>query len=172
MKRYRLRDLSEKEREQLLKELKSSNKTVVWRSQAVLMHRNEQLTPQEIAKRLGYSREMIRQVLHDFDTRGLAAIYPQSRARKADQRAFDNEAREKLTALVRQSPREFGHESSLWTLSLLAEVSYAQGLTDRVVNPDTVNETLSQMGISWKKAKRHLQSPDEQYVPKKNDAIG
>ncbi len=60
----------------------------------------------------------------------------------------------------------------MWTLQLLAEVSYQEGLTDRLVHSDTVGETLHQLGVDWKKAKRHIQSPDEHYKRKKNDATG
>lgn len=115
---------------------------------------------------------MVRVVLHRFNGKGVAAIYPQSRARHDDQRAFKDEAREQLKQIVRQSPRDFGCESSLWTLQLLAEVSYQAGLTERLVHRDTVAETLEQLGITWKKAKRHLQSPDTNYRAKKSAAIG
>jgi transposase len=107
-----------------------------------------------------------------FNQEGIQAIYPKSTARHDDQRAFQDEAREQLKVIVHQSPREFGCESSMWTLQLLAVVSYAEGLTDRLVHSDTVGETLHQLGINWKKAKRHIQSPDEQYVRKKSDEIG
>jgi transposase len=172
MKKFQLRDVTGDEQQQLQKELKSPNKTVVWRSQAVLMHCDEELIPQQIADRLGYSREMVRQVLQGFEMRGMSAIYPQSRAPKTDQRAYRDVARDQLQALVRQSPRAYGVESSLWTLALLAQVSEEQGLTDSLVHPDTVSETLHQLGVTWKKAKRTIQSPDENYTSKKNDAIG
>jgi transposase len=114
----------------------------------------------------------VRQVIQQFNQIGLKAIYPKAYGRHDDQRAFKDTAREQLKAIVHQSPREFGCESSMWTLQLLAEVSYQEGLTDRLVHSDTVGETLHQLGINWKKAKRHIQSPDEHYPRKKNDAIG
>ena len=172
MKRIQLRDLRQEERKTLKRELKSQNRTVVWRSQAILMSVDEGLTPEQIGQRVGYSRESVRQVLHKFDEDGIVALYPQSRARKDEQRAYNDEARKKLQALVRHSPRDFDCESSLWSLALLAEVSYAEGLTDRVVHPDTVAQTLHQLGVDWKKAKRHIQSPDEHYERKKSDVIG
>lgn len=98
------------------------------------------------------------------------AIYPKAYGHHDDQRAFKDAAREQLKAIVHQSPRDFDCESSMWMLSLLAEVSY-QGLTDRLVHQDTVGETLHQLGVDWKKAKRHIQSPDAHYRHKKTTRL-
>ena len=166
------RAITEEEREKLRLELKSANGIVVRRSHVVLMSADEALKVPVIAERVGYSDESVRQVIQQFNQRGLAAIYPKAAGRQDDQRAFKDAARERLKALVHQSPRDFGCESSLWTLQLLAEVSYQEGLTDWLVHSDTVGETLHQLGLNWKKAKRHLQSPDEHYSRKKNDVTG
>ena len=166
------RAITEEERETLREELKSATGVVVRRSQIILISADENLKAQAIAKRVGYSDETVRQVIQRFNQEGVQAIYPKSRARPDDQRAFQDAARERLKAIVHQSPRAFGCESSMWTLQLLAEVSYQEDLTDRLVHPDTVGETLHQLGVDWKKAKRHIQSPDKHYKRKKNDVTG
>ena len=166
------RTITEEERKTLRGELKSSNGVVVRRSQIILISADEGLKVRIVAERVGYSHETVRQVIQQFNQIGLKAIYPKAYGRHDDQRAFKDTAREQLKAIVHQSPREFGCESSMWTLQLLAEVSYQKGLTDRLVHSDTVGETLHQLGINWKKAKRHIQSPDEHYPRKKNDATG
>ena len=166
------RAITEEEEQTLREELKSSNGVVVRRSHIILMSANEGLKAQAIAERVGYSDETVRQVLQCFNQEGVSALYPKSNARPDDQRAYKDAARERLKAIVHQSPRAFGCESSMWTLSLLAEVSYQEGLTDRLVHSDRVGETLRQLGVNWKKAKRHIQSPDVHYGRKKNDEIG
>ena len=166
------RPITEAERNQLQTELKSSQGVIVRRSHSILGSADEGLKAQAIAKRVGYSDETVRQVIQRFNDDGLSAIYPKSNARLDDQRAFKDAEREQLKAIVHQSPRDFGCDSSVWTLRLLAEISYREGLTDRLVHPDTVGETLGQLGVNWKKAKRYIQSPDEQYTRKKSDATG
>ncbi len=166
------RPIIEEERKSLQGTLKSDRGVVVRRSQIILMSADEGLKAQAIAERVGYSDETVRQVLQRFNQEGLQAIYPKSSARPDDQRAFQEVQREQLKSIVHQSPRTFGCESSMWTLQLLAEVSYQEGLTDRLVHSDTVGETLHQLGVDWKKAKRHIHSPDEHYRRKKNDATG
>lgn len=166
------RAITKEERTSLREKLKSGSGVVVRRSQIILMSADENLKAQAIAERVGYSDETVRQVIQRFNQEGIEVIYPKSNARLDDQRAFRDAARKQLKELVHQSPRTFGCESSMWTLQLLAQVSYQEGLTDRLVHPDTVGETLHQMGVDWKKAKRHIQSPDKHYKRKKNDVTG
>jgi hypothetical protein len=73
---------------------------------------------------------------------------------------------------VHRSPRDFGHPTSLWTLDLVAEVSFAQGLTTRLVTGEAVRKTLVRLGIDWKRAKHWITSPDPGYERKKGDATG
>jgi transposase len=94
------------------------------------------------------------------------------RARRGDQRAFDDEARERLKELVRRSPREFGYEASLWTLETLAEVSLTEGLTRWQVSLQTMSQTLQETGINWQRAKHWITSPDEHYEAKKSGGTG
>jgi hypothetical protein len=72
-----------------------------------------------------------------------------------------------LGQIVRQSPRTFGHESSVWTLALLAEVAFAQQLTPLKVSDETIRVTLKRLGLAWRRAKHHITSPDPAY-PQKN----
>ncbi len=166
------RAITEEERQTLRGELKSSNGVVVRRSHIILMSAGEGLKAQAIAERVGYSDETVRQVIQHFNQGSLSAIYPKSNARPDDQRAYKDAERKQLKAMVHQSPRDFGCESSMWTLALLAQVSYQEGLTEHLVHRDTVGETLRQLGVNWKKAKRHIQSPDEHYTRKKNAVTG
>ncbi len=166
------RELTEGERKTLKKELKSANGIVVRRSQVILMSSDERLNTRQIGARVGYSRETNRKIINRFNDEGVESVYPQSSARKDDHRAFDDLAREKLTELLHHSPRDYDQESSLWTLDLLADVSYELGLTTWRVHFDTISQTLMEMGISFRKAKQHIQSPDENYDTKKNDVIG
>src|SRR5262245_4915438 len=51
---------------------------------------------------------------------------------------FDAGVCESLRALLHQSPRTFGQPTSRWTLQLAAEVSFAQGLTPRLVSDEAI----------------------------------
>src|SRR5215813_5596123 len=76
-------------------------------------------------------------------------------------------AAQQLQALLHQSPRTFGHPTSLWTLELAAEVSFAQGLTPQRVSREAIRTALRRLGVSWQRAKRWITSPDPAYARKK-----
>ena len=81
--------------------------------------------------------------------------------------AFAPPRAQALRALLHQSPRTFGKQTSLWTLELAAEVAYEQGLTAERVSDETIRATLARMGVSWRRAKHWITSPDPEYARKK-----
>jgi hypothetical protein len=83
---------------------------------------------------------------------------------------FDAGTCESLRALLHHSPRTFGKPTSRWTLALAAEISFAQGLTPRLVSDETIRLALRRLGVAWKRAKHWITSPDPAYARKKNGA--
>lgn len=166
------RALSKGERQALEAGLKSSVGLTVRRSQIILMSADERLTAKAISERIGQSDQQVRNVLHAFNGGGMVCLKSKSRARHDDQRAYNDQARERLRAIIRQSPRTYGYESSLWALEMLAEVSHQKELTEYRVHKDTVSQTLMEMGVNWSRAKHWINSPDEHYERKKSVEIG
>lgn len=172
MKVLYLRPLTEAERRAVQAGLKSNAGITVRRSQMVLMSAEEHLKPQEIAQRVGCSDQTVRKVLHAFAQGGIACLQSPKRGRPEPDRAFDVAGETALLEALKQSPRQYGYESSLWTLALLADLSYRQGWTKRQVHVDTLSETLHRLGIRWKRAKPRINSPDVHYEAKKSGATG
>ncbi len=81
-------------------------------------------------------------------------------------------AAEALRDLLHRSPCEFGKPTSLWTLPLAAEVSFAQGLTTRPVTGETIRATRARVGVRWRRTKQWITSPDSAYLRKKGGATG
>jgi hypothetical protein len=76
-------------------------------------------------------------------------------------RAFAAEQADALQEMLHRSPREFGHDSSLWTLEMAAEVAFQEGLTQRPISGETLRATLARLlGVRWQRAKRWITSPD------------
>jgi len=172
MKPLYVRPLTKDEQESLRANLKSADGFTVRRAQMLLMSAEERLKVDEIGKRLGCQGQTVRETIHAFHQNGLACLQKSSRSRHDDQRAFNEAARQALQELIRRSPRELGHETSLWTLELLAQVSFEQGLTATPITGETVRATLAAMGIGWRRAKHWISSPDPHYQTKKNDGTG
>jgi hypothetical protein len=114
----------------------------------------------------------VRNAIHDFNEKGLAALVAGSSRPKEVHAAFDEGRAESLRELLHRSPREFGRQSTLWTLKDAAEVTFEEGLTNELVSGETIRATLSRLGVRWERAKRWIESPDPQYARKKGLETG
>lgn len=172
MKSLYLRQLTKEESEGLKHGLKSPSGFTVRRSQMLLLSAEQRLKVEAIGERLGCRGQAVREAIHAFEQEGLSCLQAKSRARRADQQAFNPQAQEQLREVLHHSPRQYGYETSLWTLNLLAQLSWDQGWLQQPVHRDTVSATLQRMGVTWKRAKSWISSPDEHYQMKKNEANG
>ena len=149
--------------------LRSKDAFILRRSQMLLASSRGVEAPQ-IASNLGCGQQTVRDAIHDFNARGLLdALVAKSSSRPRRTRdAFDEQSAESLRELLHCSPREFGHDSTLWTLEMAAQVAFEEGITQRRVSGETVRATLSRLlGVRWMRAKRWITSPDPLYERKK-----
>ena len=114
----------------------------------------------QIADALAISVSGARLILHDFHERGLDCLRRRPMGPKTTTRIFDDEASERLMQIVRRSPRDFGTPRATWSLPLLAEVAFAEGVTAREVSGETVRQAIEAMGHSWHRAKQWIRSQD------------
>jgi transposase len=164
-----IRDLTDDERQALERGLRSSEAFVLRRCQILLASARGVRAPQ-IAAQLGCDDQTVLDALHAFNAVGLAALHKGSSRPRRTRLAFTPERAERLRALVHRRPRDFGKPTSLWTLDLVAEVSFEQGLSPSRVSDETIRQTLKRLGVNWKRAKRWITSPDPEYARKKVDA--
>ena len=59
---------------------------------------------------------------------------PDPRAPERTRDTFDEESAEALRQMLHRSPREFGYDTSLWTLEMAAQAGFEEGLTHRRVS--------------------------------------
>lgn len=171
MKPIFIRTLTDDERKELEAGLRSPDAFVLRRCQILLASaRGEHATA--IARHVGCSHETVREVIHGFAAQGLAVLQAHSRRPHDVHAAFSPSQAERLKELLHKSPRAYGQSSSLWTLELAAEVSFAQGLTRERVSDETIRATLQRLGVRWKRAKAWITSPDPEYARKKSSATG
>ena len=163
-----VRELTEQEHCALERGLRSSSAFTVRRCQ-MLLSSLEGKRANQIAAELHCTGQTVREAIHAFEEEGLVCLQEKSHARHDQQSAFDEAGREKLRKLIRRSPRELGHETSVWTLDLLAETCLREGIASRSVNGDNVGFVLREMGIDWRRAKHRIRSPDGHYEHRKKD---
>jgi len=166
-----IRPLTENERGQIQAGLRSKDAFVLRRSQVLLASDRGERAP-AIASQLGCHRQTVLNIIHGFNTQGLAVLQEGSSCPHRLRTTFPDEVLEALQDLLHRSPRDFGLDTSVWTLSLAARISFQQGLTPRLVSGESVRRALKRLGKSWKRAKHWITSPDPQYLLKKTPAIG
>lgn len=161
-----VRPLTDVEQQALTAGLRSSDAFVLRRCQILLASARGERAP-HIAQHLSCDDQTVLDALHAFNEHGLEALQKGSSRPQTTHPAFTPEQVDRLRALLHRSPREFGKPTSLWTLDLLAEVSFQQGLTVRQVTGETIRQTCARLGIQWKRAKHWITSPDVGYTRKK-----
>ena len=166
-----VRELTEDERARLELGLRSADAFVVRRCQILLASDRGEWVPR-IAEMLGCNDQTVRNVVQRFEQEGLAACLTRRSSRAHTIHAKVNAVGcEQLRALLHQSPRTFGKPTSIWTLDLAAEVSFAEGITAARVSDETIRQAILRLGVRWKRAKQWITSPDPEYARKKVRAI-
>jgi transposase len=138
----------------------------------ILLASAEGLRASEIGARVGCSTQTVRNALRAFAAEGTACLQEKSHRPNSARPAIDDDACERLRALLHRSPRDFGKSTSLWTLELAAEVAFAEGITERQLSDETIRQALKRLGVGWKRAKTWITSPDPAYARKKTRATG
>jgi transposase len=128
--------------------------------------------PSQIAAHLGCTPQTVRNTICAYWADATRCLRARSSRPKTAAPMLDEAKRERLRAILHETPRSFGKPTSLWTLRLAAEVCFEQGVTCRRVSIDSIRRALQRMGVGWKRAKHWITSPDPHYALKKSNAIG
>ena|SRR5829696_6269749 len=138
-----VRPLTADERRALEAGLRSSDAFTLRRCQIVLASARRE-PPLAIARALACDDQTVRNAIHAFNDRGLAALHKGSSRPQTLHAAFAPPAAERLRELLHRSPRGFGQPTA----------------------------TLARLGVRWQRAKHWLTSPDPRYAAKKGGATG
>ena len=149
--------------------LRAAEAFLVRRCQIVLASEYGAGVPR-IARQVGCSDQPVRNVVHAFNTQGVACLQRGSSRPHTTRARLGSEGAQRLQALLHQSPRTFGHPTSLWTLELAAEVSFAQGLTPQRVSRAAIRTALRRLDVSWQRAQGWITSADPASARKKKPA--
>ena len=154
-----VRPLAADERATLETGLRSASAFTVRRCH-ILLARAEGQSTTTIAHDLRCTDQTVRNALQAVHQRGRAALQPPASRPPTLATIFTPGVCASLRALWHQSPRTFGKPPSRWTLALAAEVSFAQGLTPRLVSDEAMRVALRRLRVAWQRATPWLTSPD------------
>ncbi len=163
--------LSNQQRQRLESGLRSRDGFELRRCQILLASAHGE-RPSQIAARVGCTAQPVRNTLRAYRADSEGGLRSRSTRPVHAAPLLDTVQCQHLRTILHQSPRAFGKNTSLWTLALLADVCFAQGLTPRLVSVESIRRALQRMGVNWKRAKHWITSPDPRYVSKKSSASG
>lgn len=123
-----VRELSDAERQELQAGLRSREAFTLRRAQVVLASADGQ-RPARIAARVGCSVGTVRNAIRAFEREGAGCLAEKKRGPKDARPILGGATADPLKGILHQSPRHFGKARSTWTLDLLADVAFEQGLT-------------------------------------------
>src|SRR5262249_36015185 len=126
--------------------------------------------PRVIAANLGCSAGTARNAIAAFRAEGLACLKEKSSRPKSAKPLLDPGRHEALYLLLHQSPRLAGQPRSPWPLARLAQVCHERGWTPRPLSVEAVRHAVARLGVSWRRAKHWITSPDPAYARKKTRA--
>src|SRR5438067_1123874 len=166
-----VRPLTAAEGDALQTGLRSADAFTLRRCQ-ILLQSAKGRRPSQIAATLGCVTQTVRDALRAFHAEGTTCLHAKPKTPKTIHTAWPRQRDQDLRALLHQSPRALGKPTSLWTLALAAEVCHEKGWTERLLSGETIRLALKRLGVTWKRAKHWLTSPDPQYARKKKRGIG
>jgi len=161
-----IRLFTEDEQHQIQAGLRSSNAFVMRRCQILRASARGERAP-AIARQLGCDDQTVRNVIHEFNAMGLTVLQEGSSRPHRLHTSFSEEGLLRLKDLLHRSPRDFGKERGLWTLELVAQVSFEQGIISTPISDESVRRALKRLKTNWKRAKHWITSPDPLYQQKK-----
>jgi DNA-binding CsgD family transcriptional regulator len=166
-----VRALTATEQKQLQSGLRSADAFTLRRSQILLASAVGQ-TPAVIARNLGCTARSVRNAIHAFAAEGPRCLGAKSSRPRTARPVLDAAFDEPLRHLLHQSPRAFGQPRTTWTLAAVARACHERGWTPRVLSIETVRLAIARLGVSWRRAKHWITSPDPAYARKKKPATG
>jgi transposase len=164
-----IRPLTQDEQRQIQAGLRSSDAFVMRRCQILRASARGERAP-AIAHQLSCDDQTVRNVIHEFNATGLSVLQEGSSRPHELHTSFSEEGLVRLKDLLHRSPRDFGKDRGVWTLELVARVSFEQGIIATPISDESIRRALKRLHTNWKRAKHWITSPDPQYQQKKTRA--
>ena len=159
-----VRSLSEEEIEELRELQVKTKDTREYRRAMIILLSNEGFAVPSLSFLFSLSDKKIRYWIDRYEREGIDGLSDKPRPGRPP--LVKGEIKERLLEIVRQSPRTLGKEFSNWTLATLQEWLKERGVE---VSLEWIRQTLLQGGISFKRPKHKVTSPDPDYEGKKNE---
>jgi transposase len=155
-----VRSLSRAERKAIQKLRKCPPNLAVYRRVQAVHFSSQRLKVQQIAEIVGRNRLSVTRWLHEFNARGLPALWPSKSTGRPPKADADFQAA--LVAAVEQNPQDLGYPFTRWSVDLLGEHLRRKLHVD--VSYSTVYNILKRLGYRYGRPRldlKHRQGPKD-----------
>lgn len=147
-----VRSLSRAERKTIAELRKRPPNLAVYRRAQAVHFSSQRLKVQQIAEIVGRSRLSVTRWLHEFNARGLAALWPGKSTGRPPKADADFQAA--MVAAIEQNPRDLGYPFTRWSVDLLGQ--HLRRKLHVEVSYSTVYNTLKRLGYRYGRPKLDL----------------
>ncbi|GAA2340519.1 hypothetical protein SVIO_091810 [Streptomyces violaceusniger] len=129
--RVQVREIDDDEGRRLLRIIRRGKGSVVtWRRAQMVLLSAQGMSVAKIAEVTFTSPDRVRDVLHNSNTDGFEALYPQYKGGRP--RTFSLPERREIKKIAKSKPAEHGLPFSTWSLAKLADFLVAEGVVDDI----------------------------------------
>ncbi|MFF0493939.1 IS630 family transposase [Nocardia sp. NPDC004068] len=162
-----VRAVTSEEGRKLAQVARRSKQPVRMRRAIVVMASAQRQPVPMIARLMQVSESYVRQVIHDFNEKGMDALDPKWSAGRPAK--TDQVTRDRICSIARCCPRDLGWPFSVWSLSKLVEVLRHNNIAD--ISRETLRGILKSGGVSWQVTKTWKASNDPEFTGKMNRVL-
>jgi len=167
--RVGVRDITNEEGNRLLRIVRrSSGSVVTWRRAQMVLLSAQGMDVAAIAGVTFTSPDRVRDVLHNFNLDGFAALYPRYAGGRPP--TFTLAQRRQIKQVALSRPQDHDFPFSTWSLSKLADFLVAEGVVDDISH-EGLRVLLRQEGVSFQVIRTWKQSTDPCFEAKKNRVL-
>jgi transposase len=163
--------LTDQEGRQVIKMLHQGKDAIaVRRAEIVLASAQGEGAP-SIARRLHFTADYVRKVIHAFNDSGVASLKAQY-ANGGRPREILPEHESEVVELALTPPRLTGQPFTHWTLETLRDVAARRRLIPRKISIESVRQILKKHRVSLQRTKTWKESTDPEFEEKKTPSSG
>ena len=152
------RKLSDRERSILLDTLKSKYKHLKERARMILLSAEHRYRITEISRIVEIHPVNLRKWIRRFNEKGLESVLDAPKVGK--KKEFDENFKEELVEIVKESPRKFGLFFSNWTLKNLKEYLEEKKIVYKV-SEETIRKILREANLNLKELRKKIKLEPE-----------
>jgi transposase len=164
-----VRELTDREGEQLTRILKSSTSAVLLRRAQVVAFSGQGMRARSIGEHLHLHEEYVRELIRRFNAGSFDALRP----RRASGRPRDLEPEEvaQILEVATSRPKDCGLPFTTWSLRKLADFLVTRRIVAKT-SANMVGRILRENGISFQRTKTWKESNDPEFASKKSGSRG